>query len=151
MNIVFCIQLNISKRIFFRNRRHICSRCQQGFQTLERFNRHTESALPTIFCTYCQKRFCFDNQLRQHLATFHLGGEIAARPADLNQPIVGQTPYQESAAYEEVLSQHMDVIKSDEINKTLWKRINREIEPGFTYGNLKSLLDELMDKEVSNN
>ena len=31
----------------------------------------------------------------------------------------------------------------------MWKRINREIEPGFTYGNLKSLLDELMDKEVS--
>ena len=134
---------------FFRNHRFICSRCQQGFETLVRLQRHTEGASTTLSCDHCQKRFCFDNQLRQHSATFHLGGGIAAQPADLNQPIVGQTPYQESAAYEEVLAQHQDVIKSDEINRTLWKRINCEIDPGFTYGNLKSLLDELMDKEVS--
>ena len=43
----------------------------------------------------------------------------------------------------------MDVIKSDEINKPLWKRINREIEPGFTYSDLQSLLNEMMNKEVS--
>ena len=116
---------------------------------MDRLNRHTESALSTISCTHCQKTFCFDNQLRQHLATFHLGGEIAARPAALNQPIVEQTPYQKSAEYEEVLVQHMDVIKSDEINKTLWKRINREIEPGFTYGDLKSLLYKLVNTITS--
>ena len=116
---------------------------------MDRLNHHTESALPNTSCKHCNKRFCFDSQLRQHLVTFHLGGGISARPADLNQPIVGQSPYQELAAYEEVLAQHMDVIKSDEINQTLWKRINREIEPDFTYGNLKSLLDGLMDKEVS--
>ena len=109
-----------------------------------------ESASPTIFCTRCNKRFCFDNQLRQHLATTHFGGEIPARPVEeLNQPIVGQTPYQELAAYEQVLDEHADIIKSDETNKTLWKRVNREIKPNFSYANLKSLLEEVMSKEVS--
>ena len=69
------------------------------------------------------------------MATNHLGGEISARPADLNQPIVGETPYQELAAYEQVLDDHMDTIKSNVVNRTLWKRINREIEPLFTYNN----------------
>ena len=125
---------------FFRNQRFICWRCQQGFAYRDRLERHREAASTTTSCDHCQKRFCLDNQLRQHSATFHLGGGTAARPADLNQPIVGETPYQELAAYEQVLDDHMDTIKSDEVNKIRWKRVNREIGAGFTYNNLKVLL-----------
>ena len=83
------------------------------------------------------------------MATSHLGGGIPARPVDLDEPIVGETPYQDLADYEEVLAEHRDVIKSDEVNKTLWKRINRQIEPGFSYSDLNSLLEEVLSKEVS--
>ena len=83
------------------------------------------------------------------MATSHLGGGIPARPADLDEPIVGQTPYQNLAEYEEILVEHHDVIKSGEVNRTLWKRINRQIEPGFSYSDLKSLLEEVMSTEVS--
>ena len=84
------------------------------------------------------------------MATSHFGWEIPTRPAELNQPIVGQIPYQDLSDYEEVLAEHHDVIKSYEVNKTLWKHCgNREIEPGFLYNNLKSLLDEIISSEVS--
>ena len=83
------------------------------------------------------------------MATSHFGGGIPARPAELGEPIVGETPYQELAAYEQVLDEHMDTIKSNEVNKALWKRVNRQIKPGFSYNNLKSLLDEMMSKVVS--
>ena len=79
--------------------------CRQGFQTLERLNTHTESASPT-FCVHCNKTYCFESQLRQHLATSHFGGGIPARPAELDEPIVGETPYQDLAAYEEVLDKN---------------------------------------------
>ena len=114
---------------------------------MDRLERHTEFASPT-YCNHCNKTYCYESQLRQHLATSHLGGGIPARPADLNEPIVGQTTYQDLADYEEILTKHHDVIKSDEINKTLWKRINRQIEPEFSYSNLKLLLEEVLSKEV---
>ena len=83
------------------------------------------------------------------MATSHLGEGIPEQPADLDEPLVGQTPYQDLADYEEILAEHHEVIKSDEVNKTLWKRINRQIEPGFSYSDLRSLLEEVMSKEVS--
>ena len=83
------------------------------------------------------------------MATSHFGGGIPAQPADLEDPIVGRTPYQDLAEYQEVLDDHRDVIRSDETDRPLWKKINREIDPEFTYGNLKSLLDEVMSQEVS--
>ena len=55
----------------------------------------------------------------------------------------------ELAAYEQVLDENRETIRSNEINKTQWKRLNREIEPGFTYNNLKVLLNEIMSSEVS--
>ena len=70
------------------------------------------------------------------MATSHFGGGIPARPAELDEPIVGKTPYQDLAAYEEILDEHMDIIKSYEVNKTLWKRINKRIDSDFTYSDL---------------
>ena len=98
---------------------------------LERLNRHTESASPHN-CNDCGKRFCHESQLRMHLATNHLGGGLPARPADSNEPIVGETPYQDLAAYEQVLDENRETIRSNEINKRQWKRVNREIEPGLS-------------------
>ena len=85
------------------------------------------------FCTHCNKTYCFRSQLRQHLATSHFGGGIPARPANLDKPIVGQTPYQELAAYKEISDEHRDTVKSYEVNKMHWKRINKRIDPRFSY------------------
>ena len=115
---------------------------------MERLERHTQSASPTN-CNHCGKTYCHESRLRQHLATSHFGGGIPPRPASLNEPIVGHTAYQDLAEYQEVLDEHRDVIRSDEINRTLWKRINRQIDPDFTYADLKSLLNEVMSEEVS--
>ena len=68
--------------------------------------------------------------------------------ADLNEVIVGHTSYQDRAEYEEVLEEHRNVIRSQDINRPEWRRINRQIGPDFTYGDLKSLLNEVMRTEV---
>ena len=41
-----------------------------------------------------------------HLTTNHMDGGLPVRPADLDEPIVGETPYQEMPAYEQVLDEH---------------------------------------------
>ena len=89
----------------FRNHRFICPICQQGFQTLQRLNRHTETASPNN-CNHCGKIHCHESQLRQHLGTNHFGGGVPARPANLNEPIIGQTLYQNLLEYEEILDEH---------------------------------------------
>ena len=113
--------------------------CWQEFALLERLEQHMESVSPTN-CNHCGKIICHESRLRQHLATSHLGESIPARPVDLSEPIIGQTPYQDLAEYKEILDMHTDVIRSDETTHLLWKRINCEIDPVFLYSDLKSLL-----------
>ena len=109
-------------------------------------NRHTETASPNN-CNHCGKIYCHESQLRQHLATNHLGGGVPARPANLDEPIIGQTPYQELAEYQGILNEHRDTIGRYQTNRPLWKKINAETNPGFTYTDLKTLLDEIMSSE----
>ena len=101
-----------------RNPGFICSISCQGIRNLERLNRHTKSSSP-IYYTHCGKTYCFESQLRQHLATSHLDGGVPAPPADLNKAIVGQTPCQKLAEYEDILDEYRGTIKSYEVNKTL--------------------------------
>ena len=81
----------------------------------------------------------------------HFGGGAmtsGSSSVDLNEVIVGHTTYQDRAEYEEVLEEHRDVIRSQDINRPEWRRINRQIGPDFTYRDLKSLLNEVMSTEV---
>ena len=132
----------------------MCARCGQGFQTEERLNNHGASA-QSLSCEQCGRQFCHDSRLRQHVATVHNGRGASmpptgpSQPANLNEPLVGYTSYQDRPEYEEVLARHRSVIRSQEFQGGLWKRVNRQIRPEFSYGDLKALLNGIMNRAVS--
>ena len=131
----------------------MCARCGQGFAARDRRDKHEASA-QSLSCGQCGRQFCHDSRLRQHIATVHNGrgvstSAVSSQPANLNEPIIGYTPYQDRPEYEEVLAQHRSVIRSQEVQGGLWKRINRQIPPDFSYGDLKILLNGIMTRAVS--
>ena len=86
------------------------------------------------------------------MATEHRGGEVEStpiQPAGLNEPIVGRTPYQDFGEYEDLLFEHRGVIRSQDTNRSNWRCVNRQVTPDFTYQDLKSLLNEVMNSEKS--
>ena len=135
----------------FRNYRFACVVYRQGFQNQERLDAHMQSSSPSS-CDRCGKAFCHQSKLRQHKAFVHFGGGGGSSGSSLmglDEVIVGHTSYQDRAEYEEVLEEHRNVIRSQDINHSLWRRVNRQIDPGFTYRDLNSLLNEIMSTEVS--
>ena len=111
-----------------------------------------KSSSPTP-CNHCAKTFCHESRLRQHMATEHHGGGVSEstpiQPADLDEPIVGRTPYQDFGEYEDLLFENRGVIRSQDTNRSNWRCVNREIAPDFTYRHLKALLNEVMNSERS--
>ena len=52
------------------------------------------------------------------------------------------------SSHREVLEEHRNVIMSQDINRPLCRQVNRQIGPNFTYGYLKSLINEVVRTEV---
>ena len=129
----------------------MCPICRQGFAYRERLDAHTTSASHHP-CRQCNQQFCHESRLRQHIVTEHYGGggvgeSTPVQPADLDEPIVGRTPYQDSAEYEDLLFEHRGAIRSQETNKSNWRCINRQIAPDYTYRDLKCILNEVINSE----
>ena len=86
------------------------------------------------------------------MATEHHGGggeSTSIQPADLDEPIVGRTPYQDYGEYEDLLFENRRLIRSQDTNRSNWRCVNRQITPDFTYRDLKALLNEVMNSERS--
>ena len=76
--------------------------------------------------------------------TTTVGGGI-----NLDTPLIGDTKYQKQKGYAAELRKNDSQIRDRTKNTRNWKRLNRKIEPGFTYGDLKRLLENVQATEVN--
>ena len=67
----------------------------------------------------------------------------------LNVPILSETKYQKQQGYIKELNANKSQIRDRTKNRDDWKRINRQIGPDFTYGDLKRMLEDVQANEVS--
>ena len=108
-----------------------------------------------VQCEHCHRNFCSQNRLQQHIRTEHIGAGIgndppAHAPADMTVPIFGATGYETEPGYVEIMEEHEAVIRTQTHNRTDWKKENIQIQPDFSFGDLRSILDDVMTAEEGN-
>ena len=128
-----------------------CPRCQQTFNRPSKLKNHVAKQQHLI-CGHCHKKFCFEPQLRQHILSEHFGSGFGADPSlqpptDLSTPIFGLTGYEVQSGYQDMLDEHDSVIHTQTLDRKDWKTMNLQIQPSFSYADLRSILDEVMAAE----
>ena len=128
-----------------------CPRWNQVFDRQSRLNNHLSKQQP-LRCGHCDRKFCSENQVHQHIRTEHIGSGIGADPptqppTNMSAPIFGTTGYENEAGYLEMLNEHESVIRTQTHNRTDWMKKNIQIQPDFCYADLRSILDEVMTSE----
>ena len=93
-----------------------------------------------VSCRFCNRPFCGTTRCRQHERSQHHqppatpgSTTVEGEGIDLDIPIIGDTKYQKQKGYLAEEKKNMSQIRDRTKNKANWKRINRKIEPGFTY------------------
>ena len=128
-----------------------CPRCNQIFNRQSRLDNHLSKQQP-LRCGHCDRKFCSEYQVRQHILTEHIGSGIgndppAQPPTDMSTPIIGATGYENEQGYQEMLDEHESIIRTQIHNRTDWKKQNIQIQPDFCYADLRSMLDDVMTGE----
>ena len=129
-----------------------------NFDRCDRYDNHLRNQ-QLISCRHCHQRFCRFDRCQQHERSEHpaatststtttttttVGGGI-----NLDTPLIGDTKYQKQKGYAAELRKNDSQIRDRTKNTRNWKRLNRKIEPGFTYGDLKRMLENVQATEVS--
>ena len=120
-----------------------CDICESTFNRRSRLDDHIDKAVH-VSCDHCDKAFCNENRLHQHRRTEHTGGGILNQrtPDEATDiPICPDTGYTQTDEYTEKIDEHFDQIRSQTTGPNNWKKINTQLNPDFTYGDLKSLLE----------
>ncbi len=128
-----------------------CPRCAQTFNRQSRLNNHLAQQ-EFLSCQHCTRNFCTTTRLRQHERTEHSGSGIAndvpaQPPADMTIPILGTTGYENQVGYLEKMNEHESVIQTQTKNRPDWKKSNIQIQPDFSYADLRSILNDVMTGE----
>ena len=101
-------------------------------------------------CNRCGTDFCSINRLRQHERTEHVGDGTNQPPTpntNLDTPIFPDTGYSQTSEYNNTVDEHYNVIRSQTVNRSSYKIVNKQISPDYTYNDVKRLLDNIMRKE----
>ena len=90
--------------------------------------------------------------MHQHIRTEHIGSGVGADPpthppTDMSIPIFGTTGYETQPEYQEMLDEHEAIIRTQTHNRTDWMKKNVQIQPDFSYADLRSILDDVMTEE----
>ena len=123
-----------------------CPRCTQTFNRQSRLDVHLTKQ-QYLQCEHCNKNFCSQNQLHQHIRTEHIGSGAehpVHAPTDMTVPIFGTTGYETQPGYRDIMEEHEDVIHTQTHNRRDRKKQNIQIQPEFSFGDLRSILDDVM-------
>ena len=135
----------------------VCDQCGKGFKTRKALISHIDHSKTTP-CDFCEKTFCSVDDVEMHKRTDHplqRGGGVGDVGDDedfeesLEELVCPPTAHQVTDEYEQVLQRHGMEIEDNEAIKELYKTINRQITPFFTYQNLRDMLMREMEKSVN--
>ena len=65
-----------------------------------------------------------------------------------NVPVVRPSVPDSNGQEKKKIEEHREAIRTNTINKKRWKKVNKELSPTFTYGDLKEMLNDIMRKET---
>ena len=116
----------------------------QGYATIKliQFEWHATSAGETS----ATKTAC-NNTSGQNIAVMEYQGALTN--INLATPICPDTGHTQTTEYQEAIDKHYNKIRSNTTSDSNWKVVNRRISPAYTYGDLKSLLNEIRSGERS--
>ena len=126
-----------------------CGTCGKKFKLTKHFENHQKNADPKA-CDVCDKRFCHVSEMERHKRTEHTGQGISAKPDDskLSQSICPRTGLEDSEGYKDEINNHWSEIRGRQSGSKYYTEINKELTPGFTYKDLKDMLDEIYAKQT---
>ena len=125
-----------------------CDECGKSFKTREALVSHIGRSKTTP-CDLCEKTFCSEDDVEMHKRTDHplqRGGGVGDEEEDedleesLEEFVCPPTGHEATDEYERILQSHIMEIKDNEVIKELYKNINRQITPFFTYQNLREMI-----------
>ena len=132
---------------------YTCTTCKKAFEGKQRLTNHRAKALTSpIACDACDKTFCHETTYHQHRRTEHVGGGITTQrtPDAVNSTtICPDTGHPSTTEYQKIMEEHWNEIKTQTTEARNWKKINKQLPTGFTYGDLKALLEEVRSGEHS--
>ena len=154
----FCsktMRSNNLKRHMKQHSSRSCTVCDKEFQRPLDYIRHTARSSP-VKCKSCERTFCYENDLECHQRTDHPVQTGQGAPVDdaawkeaLQQPLViidkGHLLTEE---YKVVKQAHAREIE-DRVEgiEGVYQKVNKEIDPDFTYGDLYKLLLTQLEKQ----
>ena len=126
-----------------------CTTCNKKFYSNRDLQSHQKNADPKA-CDVCDKRFCHVSEMERHKRTEHTGQGISAKPDDskLSQSICPRTGLEDSEGYKDEINNHWSEIRGSQSGSKYYTEINKELTPGFTYKDLKDMLDEIYAKQT---
>lgn len=118
-----------------------CSECNNVFKQRRDLARHQKKAV-SHNCEKCEKKFCNRYDLEKHIRAEHI---VANDEPDnkVNEPICPETGHESMEGYLNEKQNKMHLIRSSARKSPWYAVVNRELNPNFTYNNLRELLKEV--------
>ena len=104
------------------------------------YDNHKKNAT-VLDCSQCERRFCHQQAYDQHLRTDHVVRRDLSLIERLSDPICPRTGHENMPGFVEQVRRNASRIKTtSKWSGTATFTVSREINPNFTYGDLKYLL-----------
>ena len=103
-------------------------------------------------CDLCDRKFCTPSDYKLHRIVDHHGGQIG-QPEDkeyesiLKQKIFGGiVNLENNKDYENIIQINKRLIQDKVNDRTIYMTVNKELNPGFTYGDLRDQIVKALKK-----
>ena len=117
-----------------------CRTCGTRFPSREKLQRHQAKAVE-VQCDHCLRIFCSGDGLEQHKRTIH--STLRHDPEySLDTPICPKTGYEGETGYRSEVFRHRNMIRNYMDKRARYTIINKEIEPEFTYRELRAWISD---------
>ena len=100
-----------------------------------------------VSCDVYNRIFCHEITYQQHKLREHSGGTFNSNSNNLDTPIFLDIGHSQTIGYQEKIDELFDMICTHRMNGKDWITITKQLPTNYTYGDLKTLLDEVRRNE----
>ena len=123
-----------------------CSTCKNKFRDSRMVERHQKHATVRV-CSHCYKKFCNTDDYEKHQRSIPPSPLSHVPDYNLDTPVCPKTGYEDMDGYKEQLDNNYNLIRDNVVQRTVYMKMNKELTPEFTYGDLRKILYDIYANE----